>query len=67
MISCHRIEQFGGGAKTGKVLTVFSTEPKLALYGQVLASEVRVTCVPKDDDFTNEYFAWLPTLNWEPE
>jgi hypothetical protein len=60
---------FGGGVKTGKVLSVMvlSAEPKLRLYGNVLATDVRVTCVPRDDDFIREYFPGLPIIDWEPE
>jgi hypothetical protein len=57
----------GGGAKTGKVLTVMAFAPKISLYGKVLASDVRITCVPKGDAFIQEHFAWLPVIVWEPE
>lgn len=59
----------GGGEKTGKTLSVmtFSTDPKLTLWGRVFAVDVRVRCVPKDDDFIKEHFAWLPTIDCEPE
>jgi hypothetical protein len=60
---------FGGGVKTGKVLSVmtFEKDPRMSLYGKVLASDVKVTCVPKDDDFIKEYFPELPTIDWDPE
>jgi len=60
---------FGGGVKTGGVLTVmaFSTEPKLGLYGKVLASEVKVRCVPKDDDFIRQFFPQLTAIDWDSE
>jgi hypothetical protein len=33
----------------------------------VRASEVKVRCVPKEDDFIKDYFGGLPTIDWEPE
>jgi hypothetical protein len=60
---------YGGGVKTGKVLslTVFGENPKDTMFGKVLASQVRVTCVPKEDDFIKKHFSDLPVVQWEPE
>jgi hypothetical protein len=60
---------YGGGVKTGRVLTVMALSKnfKSSLYGKVLASDVKVTCVPKDDAFMKEFFPWLPVIDWEPE
>jgi hypothetical protein len=56
----------GARAESTKVLNVAGLEePKF--FGSVLASEVRVTCVPSDDDFVRQYYPWLPTIDWEPE
>lgn len=57
----------GGGVKTGKILMAFSEELKPSLYGKAMAADVKVTCVPKDDEFTKQYFPGLPILEWEPE
>jgi hypothetical protein len=60
---------WGGGIKTGDTLQVmsFSTDSKDNLYGKVLASDVKVICVPKDDEFVKKYFPDLPTIPWEAE
>lgn len=53
-------------AESRMVLNVAALEePKF--FGSVLASEVRVTCVPSDDDFVRQYYPWLPIIDWEPE
>jgi len=51
-----------GDAKFLSVTPLGSYEP-----WNVLASDVKVTCIPKDTDFVKQYFAWLPELDWEPE
>jgi len=33
----------------------------------VLASDVKVVCVPKEADYVKQYFEWLPEIDWEPE
>jgi hypothetical protein len=60
---------FGGGIKTGRLLRVmgFSEEQKLNIYGNVLASDVKVSCVPRNDDFIRSYFPNLEALDWDPE
>jgi hypothetical protein len=35
--------------------------------GFVKASEVKVTCIPRDDDFVRQYFPDLPEIPWEPK
>jgi hypothetical protein len=56
----------GGGMKNMTGLNVAGIEePKF--FGQVLASEVIVTCVPSDRDYVKQYYSWLPTIDWEPE
>jgi hypothetical protein len=60
----------GGGVKTGRVLDVMSfssKNPKDTLVGKVLASDVKVTCVPKNEEYIKEFFPELPTIDWEPE
>jgi hypothetical protein len=60
---------WGGGVKTGNTLLVmsFSADSKNNLYGKVLASDVKVICAPKDDEYVKKYFPDLPTIPWEPE
>ena len=60
---------YGGGVKTGNILSVmvFADDPKDILFGEVLASDVKVTCVPRDEDFIKEYFPGLPVIEWAPE
>jgi hypothetical protein len=53
----------GGPKKSKVVLDVFSSKG----YGQVLLSDVRVMCVPRTDDFIQQYFSWLPEFEWDPE
>lgn len=36
-------------------------------FGTCLASQVKVTCVPRQDDVIKQYFPWLPEFEWEPE
>jgi hypothetical protein len=45
----------------------FSEEQKLNIYGNVLASDVKVSCVPRNDDFIRSYFPNLEALDWDPE
>jgi hypothetical protein len=33
----------------------------------VLSSDVKVVCVPKETESVKQYFAWLPEIDWEPE
>jgi hypothetical protein len=33
----------------------------------VRASDVKVTCIPKEDEFIRQYFEGLPEIDWEPE
>lgn len=33
----------------------------------VRASDVKVTCVPKESGDVKEHFGWLPEIEWEPE
>jgi hypothetical protein len=60
---------YGGGIKTGDTLQVmsFSADSKDNLYGKVLASDVHVICVPKDEEFVKKYFPDLPAIPWEAE
>jgi hypothetical protein len=60
---------YGGGVKTGRVLSVwiFAQNPRNTLFGKVLASDVKVICVPKEDKFIGEYFPNLRAIEWEPE
>jgi hypothetical protein len=56
----------GGGA--GNPNTVLSVTPDGTYESwNVLASEVKVVCVPREADYVKQYFAWLPEIDWEPE
>jgi hypothetical protein len=33
----------------------------------VLASNVKVTCVPSENESVKNYFPWLPQIDWEPD
>lgn len=33
----------------------------------VVASDVKVTCVPRDSEAVKQYFPWIPEIDWEPE
>jgi hypothetical protein len=35
-------------------------------YG-IRPSDVKVTCVPKDEDVIKQYFPGLPVIEWQPE
>lgn len=54
----------GGQAE---VLSVIPTAARTYEPWNVLASDVKVTCVPRDTDWIKQYFAWLPEIEWEPE
>jgi len=60
---------YGGGVKTGRVLSlmILADDPKGMQFGKVVASEVRVTCKPREADLIKEYFPNLPVIEWEPE
>jgi hypothetical protein len=42
-------------------------KPKVPGVGRVFMSEVKVTCVPRQSEFMQQYFANLPVVDWEPE
>ncbi len=56
---------FGGTAKDERVLSVMLVDTLESW--NVLAADVKVTCVPKDTESVKQYFAWLPEIEWEPE
>lgn len=39
----------------------------VGLFGQVMLSQVKVSCVAKDEPWIQQYYSWLPVLEWEPE
>jgi hypothetical protein len=57
---------YGGSAKNENTLTVTPLGTTFEFWN-VLASDVRVTCVPKETESVKRYFPWLPEIDWEPE
>jgi hypothetical protein len=60
---------FGGPVKNPEILDVFAfpKDGDKGFYASVLATDVRVTCVPRDIDYVTQYYSWLPIIDWEPE
>jgi hypothetical protein len=64
----RRSSVFGAAAGLGGTSLLLSVTP-LGSYESwnVLASDVKVTCIPRDSDSVKQYFAWLPEIDWEPD
>jgi hypothetical protein len=52
----------GGGIQNAKVLSLMGQDDEGFFYGYLSASDVRVTCVPKNVKYVKEYFPRLPTI-----
>lgn len=55
----------GGGAQNENTLSVMPSGTYESW--KVLASDVKVVCVPSEIESVKEYFPWLPEIDWEPE
>jgi hypothetical protein len=55
---------FGRTAVTPETLEIWTTEGH---YGLLLQRDVRVTCIPIENETITEFFPKLPVLDWEPE
>lgn len=53
-----------GQAKENKSLLVVSSEPK-QISGYVASEDVRVTCVPRNNNLVRDLFTDLPEIEWE--
>ena len=56
-----------GGGRKNDTLVLSVTLPGELESWNVLASGVRVTCVPRDAESVRQYFPGLPEINWVPE
>jgi hypothetical protein len=58
-------EALGGSAKNENTLSVML--PGTYESWNVLASDVKVVCVPRESEDVKKYFPGLPEIEWEPE
>jgi hypothetical protein len=67
MVNMHKTAfgLIGGGKKNENFLNVML--PDTFESWNVRAADVKVTCVPKEDEFIRQYFEGLPEIDWEPE
>jgi hypothetical protein len=59
---------FYGGLGSSAMNGMLSVTPSGTYESwNVLASDVKVVCVPSENEFVKEYFPRLPEIDWEPE
>ena len=56
----------GGPSKSKDILDVV-TLGEDSFYGQMRLSDVKITCIPRDEDYIRKYFAGLSEFEWDPE
>ena len=59
------LSAFGGSEETGPETLSFSTYGPDRLWGDIEASKVRVTCVPREDEFVKKYYPHLQEMPWD--